>query len=60
MPAAGQQNCHSGSLCGLEMSITRLAEPDDDEEDDGGTEEKGQTETEEVCSTKLMYEGKCA
>uniref|UniRef100_A0A674BVV1 Trafficking protein particle complex subunit 10 n=1 Tax=Salmo trutta TaxID=8032 RepID=A0A674BVV1_SALTR len=52
MPAAGQQNCHSGSLCGLEMSITRLAEP----EDDGGTEEKGQTETEEVCSTKLMYE----
>ncbi|XP_042162681.1 trafficking protein particle complex subunit 10-like isoform X1 [Oncorhynchus tshawytscha] len=56
MPAAGQQNCHSGSLCGLEMSITRLTEPDDDEEDDGGTEEKGQTETEEVCSTKLMYE----
>ncbi|XP_064818852.1 trafficking protein particle complex subunit 10-like [Oncorhynchus masou masou] len=56
MPAAGQQNCHSGSLCGLEMSITRLAEPEDDEDDDGGTEEKGQTETEEVCSTKLMYE----
>ncbi|XP_064818849.1 trafficking protein particle complex subunit 10-like isoform X1 [Oncorhynchus masou masou] len=41
MPAAGQQNCHSGSLCGLEMSITRLAEPEDDEDDDGGTEEKG-------------------
>ncbi|XP_038870385.1 trafficking protein particle complex subunit 10-like [Salvelinus namaycush] len=54
MPAAGQQNCHSGSLCGLEMSITRLAEPEDDE-DDRGTEKKGQTETEEVCSTKLMY-----
>ncbi|XP_055727525.1 trafficking protein particle complex subunit 10-like [Salvelinus fontinalis] len=51
MPAAGQQNCHSGSLCGLEMSITRLAEPEDDE-DDRGTEKKGQTE---VCSTKLMY-----
>uniref|UniRef100_A0A4W5PH06 Trafficking protein particle complex subunit 10 n=1 Tax=Hucho hucho TaxID=62062 RepID=A0A4W5PH06_9TELE len=47
MPAAGEQNCHSGSLCGLEMSITRLAEPEDNE-DDG--------ETEEVCSTKLMYE----
>ncbi|CAB1346918.1 unnamed protein product [Coregonus sp. 'balchen'] len=51
-PAAGEKHCHSGSLCGLEMSITRLAEPDDDDDDD----DENDGETDEVCSSKLMYE----
>ncbi|XP_062312495.1 trafficking protein particle complex subunit 10 isoform X1 [Osmerus eperlanus] len=51
LPGAGEQSCHSGTLCGLEVSITRLAEPSEGEE-----EVEGQGETEGLRTTKLMYE----
>ena len=52
LPGTGEQSCHSGTLCGLEVSITRLAEPSEGEE-----EVEGQGETEGLRTTKLMYEG---
>ncbi|XP_010901636.2 trafficking protein particle complex subunit 10 isoform X2 [Esox lucius] len=52
LPAAGEQHCRSGVLCGLEMSITRLVVPDDDE---GKADEEGQTEEFPTTNTKLMY-----
>ncbi|XP_018595482.1 trafficking protein particle complex subunit 10 isoform X2 [Scleropages formosus] len=50
-PAPGEQQCRTGTLCGLEVSIVRLAEPSDSEQQD-----EGPVETGGFCTTKLMYE----
>ncbi|KAL4609094.1 trafficking protein particle complex subunit 10 isoform X2 [Arapaima gigas] len=50
-PALGEQQCRTGTLCGLEVSITRLAEPSESDQQD-----EGHTETGSFCTTKLMYE----
>ncbi|KAG7467283.1 hypothetical protein MATL_G00151720 [Megalops atlanticus] len=50
-PAPGAEHCHTGSLCGLEVSITRLAELSEAEQEDMAL-----TETDGQCTTKLMYE----
>lgn len=52
-PADGEQQCRMGTLCGLEVSITRLTEPSEAERD----EEEQTTESEGLRTTKLMYEG---
>ncbi|KAM6985321.1 trafficking protein particle complex subunit 10 isoform 1-T1 [Aplochiton taeniatus] len=51
LPAFGEKDCHSGTLCGLEVSITRLTEPGE-----GELGEEGKAETDTVRTTKLMYE----
>lgn len=52
-PAVGEEQCRAGTLCQLEVSVTRLIEPT---EADGEDEEL--TENEGLRTTKLMYEGK--
>ncbi|XP_056145323.1 trafficking protein particle complex subunit 10 isoform X2 [Lampris incognitus] len=51
LPAAGEQHCRSGTLCGLEVCITRLTEPAEGEIGD-----EGKAETDGLRTTKLMYE----
>ncbi|KAI1899189.1 hypothetical protein AGOR_G00059140 [Albula goreensis] len=51
VPLAGAEQCHTGALCGLEVCITRLAELSEAEKEDGGL-----TESDGLCTTKLMYE----
>ncbi|XP_010903475.2 trafficking protein particle complex subunit 10 isoform X2 [Esox lucius] len=50
-PASGDKHCRTGTLCGLEVSITRQAEPSETE-----GEEEESTEIEGLKTTKLMYE----
>ncbi|KAL2087522.1 hypothetical protein ACEWY4_016350 [Coilia grayii] len=50
-PADGEQQCRTGTLCGLEVAITRLTEPSESERDEEET-----TESEGLRTTKLMYE----
>lgn len=50
-PAVGEQHCHAGTLCRLEVSITRLIELNEAEKDD-----EELTESEGLRTTKLMYE----
>ncbi|XP_048834337.1 trafficking protein particle complex subunit 10 isoform X2 [Brienomyrus brachyistius] len=50
-PASGESHCKTGSLCGLEVSITRLSEVSEAEKQDEGSVECGSSGT-----TKLMYE----
>ncbi|XP_049996228.1 trafficking protein particle complex subunit 10 isoform X2 [Alexandromys fortis] len=50
LPAAGAEYCRTGSLCSLEVSITRLADLLDVDKDEA------LVESEEYFSTKLMYE----
>ncbi|XP_020338243.1 trafficking protein particle complex subunit 10-like [Oncorhynchus kisutch] len=50
-PPSGDQHCRTGALCGLEVSITRQAEPSETE-----GEEEESTEIEGLRTTKLMYE----
>lgn len=52
VPPAGEQHCRSGSLCGLEVCITRLSEPAE-----GEMAEESRTDTDGLKTTKLMYEG---
>lgn len=52
-PAVGEQQCRAGTLCRLEVSVTRLIEPSDPEGED-----EELTENEGLRTTKLMYEGK--
>ncbi|KAG7245698.1 hypothetical protein CRUP_008684, partial [Coryphaenoides rupestris] len=51
LPATGEQQCRSGTLCGLEVCITRLTEPTE-----GELGEEGKTEPDAPRTTKLMYE----
>uniref|UniRef100_A0A4W5MKS6 Trafficking protein particle complex subunit 10 n=1 Tax=Hucho hucho TaxID=62062 RepID=A0A4W5MKS6_9TELE len=51
LPPSGDQHCRTGTLCGLEVSITRQAEPSETE-----GEEEESTEIEGLRTTKLMYE----
>lgn len=53
LPATGEQQCRSGTLCGLEVCITRLTEPTE-----GELGEEVKTEPDTPRTTKLMYEGK--
>lgn len=53
LPPSGDQHCRTGTLCGLEVSITRQAEPSETE-----GEEEESTEIEGLRTTKLMYEGR--
>ncbi|XP_035310593.1 trafficking protein particle complex subunit 10 isoform X2 [Cricetulus griseus] len=50
LPASGAEYCRTGSLCSLEVSITRLADLLDVDKDEA------LVESEEYFSTKLMYE----
>ncbi|XP_062868707.1 trafficking protein particle complex subunit 10 [Trichomycterus rosablanca] len=50
-PAVGEQHCHAGALCRLEVSITRLTEPNEAERED-----EELTESEGLRTTRLMYE----
>lgn len=52
-PAVEEQHCHAGTLCRLEVSITRLTESSDAEGED-----EELIENEGLRTTKLMYEGK--
>uniref|UniRef100_A0A8C1RAR2 Trafficking protein particle complex 10 n=1 Tax=Cyprinus carpio TaxID=7962 RepID=A0A8C1RAR2_CYPCA len=47
-PAAGEQHCVSGSLCRLEVSVTRLSEAGDSDEDS--------SDTDGLRSCRLLYE----
>ncbi|XP_038615987.1 trafficking protein particle complex subunit 10 isoform X2 [Tachyglossus aculeatus] len=49
-PPLGTEYCKTGSLCSLEVSITRLSDLLEVDKDDS------LTESDEYCSTKLMYE----
>ncbi|XP_076012404.1 trafficking protein particle complex subunit 10 [Genypterus blacodes] len=51
LPPTGEQHCHSGVLCGLEVCITRLTEPAEGEIGD-----ESKTETDGLKTTKLLYE----
>ncbi|XP_061917436.1 trafficking protein particle complex subunit 10 isoform X1 [Entelurus aequoreus] len=51
LPPAGEQHCRSGSLCGLEVCITRLSEPTEGEMSD-----ENKTDADGLRTTKLMYE----
>lgn len=51
-PAAGEQQCRTGTLCRLEVSLTRLSEPDDTDRCD-----EEFMEAEGLRTTRLMYEG---
>uniref|UniRef100_A0A452VP44 Trafficking protein particle complex 10 n=1 Tax=Ursus maritimus TaxID=29073 RepID=A0A452VP44_URSMA len=50
LPPAGTEHCRTGSLCSLEVSITRLSDLLDVDKDEA------LTESDEYFSTKLMYE----
>ncbi|KAL1771879.1 trafficking protein particle complex subunit 10 [Sigmodon hispidus] len=50
LPASGTEYCRTGSLCSLEVAITRLADLLDVDKDEA------LVESEEYFSTKLMYE----
>lgn len=50
-PAVGEQQCRAGSLCRLEVSITRLTEATEAERED-----EEAIESEGLRTTKLMYE----
>lgn len=50
LPASGAEYCRTGSLCSLEVSITRLADLLDVDKDEA------LVESEDYFSTKLMYE----
>ncbi|XP_036401019.1 trafficking protein particle complex subunit 10-like [Megalops cyprinoides] len=50
-PSSGAQHCHTGALCGLEVSITRLAELGEVEREDVALTESGG-----LYTTKVMYE----
>nr|XP_012634525.1 trafficking protein particle complex subunit 10 isoform X2 [Microcebus murinus]XP_012634526.1 trafficking protein particle complex subunit 10 isoform X2 [Microcebus murinus] len=50
LPPAGTEYCRTGSLCSLEVSITRLSDLLEVDKDDA------LTESEDYFSTKLMYE----
>ena len=52
LPATGEQQCRSGTLCGLEVCITRLTEPAE-----GELAEDSKTDSDGLRTTKLMYEG---
>lgn len=54
LPPAGTEHCRTGSLCSLEVSITRLSDLLDVDKDEA------LTESDEYFSTKLMYEGRSA
>uniref|UniRef100_A0A8D0L304 Trafficking protein particle complex subunit 10 n=1 Tax=Sphenodon punctatus TaxID=8508 RepID=A0A8D0L304_SPHPU len=49
-PPLGTEYCKTGSLCSLEVSITRLSDLLDVDKDEALTESDG------YCTTKLMYE----
>uniref|UniRef100_A0A6I8NVM7 TRAPPC10/Trs130 C-terminal domain-containing protein n=2 Tax=Ornithorhynchus anatinus TaxID=9258 RepID=A0A6I8NVM7_ORNAN len=49
-PPLGTEYCKTGSLCSLEVSITRLSDLLEVDKDES------LTESDEYCSTKLMYE----
>ncbi|XP_074851443.1 trafficking protein particle complex subunit 10 isoform X2 [Carettochelys insculpta] len=49
-PPSGAEYCKTGSLCSLEVSITRLSDLLDVDKDEALTESDG------YCTTKLMYE----
>uniref|UniRef100_A0A8C4VGY6 Trafficking protein particle complex subunit 10 n=1 Tax=Gopherus evgoodei TaxID=1825980 RepID=A0A8C4VGY6_9SAUR len=51
-PPLGTEYCKTGSLCSLEVSITRLSDLLDVDKDEALTESDG------YCTTKLMYEEK--
>lgn len=51
-PPLDAEYCKTGSLCSLEVSITRLVELSEVDRDEALTESDG------YCTTKLMYEGK--
>uniref|UniRef100_A0A667YM17 Trafficking protein particle complex subunit 10 n=1 Tax=Myripristis murdjan TaxID=586833 RepID=A0A667YM17_9TELE len=51
LPAAGEQHCRSGALCGLEVCITRLTEPGENE-----MGEESKADSDGLKTTKLMYE----
>lgn len=51
LPPSGTEHCRTGSLCSLEVSITRLSDLLEVDKDEA------LTETDEYFSTKLMYEG---
>ncbi|XP_051532316.1 trafficking protein particle complex subunit 10 isoform X1 [Myxocyprinus asiaticus] len=50
-PAADEQHCHTGSLCRLEVSLTRLTEPSETDRSDEEFSETGGLRT-----SRLMYE----
>lgn len=52
LPPAGEEHCRSGTLCGLEVCITRLTEPGE-----GELSEESKTDVDGLKTTKLMYEG---
>lgn len=52
LPASGAEFCKTGSLCSLEVCITRLADLLDVDKDEA------LVESEDYFSTKLMYEGR--
>lgn len=51
-PPLGAEYCKTGSLCSLEVSITRLSDLLDVDKDEALTESDG------YCTTKLLYEGR--
>lgn len=52
LPPTGTELCRTGSLCALEVSITRLSDLLEVDRDEA------LTESDEYFSTKLMYEGR--
>ncbi|XP_073732490.1 trafficking protein particle complex subunit 10 isoform X3 [Misgurnus anguillicaudatus] len=50
-PSAGEQHCRTGTLCRLEVSLTRLSEPDDTDRTDEEI-----SEAEGLRTSRLMYE----
>lgn len=53
LPLAGERHCRSGSLCGLEVVIARLAEPAEGQPDAEG----GGTDADGLGGSKVLYEG---
>uniref|UniRef100_A0A8C1LNQ3 Trafficking protein particle complex 10 n=1 Tax=Cyprinus carpio TaxID=7962 RepID=A0A8C1LNQ3_CYPCA len=47
-PAEGEQDCRTGALCRLEVSLTRLSEPSDSDEE--------YSDTDGLRTTRLLYE----
>ncbi|MBN3316830.1 TPC10 protein, partial [Atractosteus spatula] len=50
VPAPGVQHCRTGSLCSLNVSLTRLSDLIEQNSDEG------LTESDVLCTTKVMYE----
>ncbi|XP_015219071.1 trafficking protein particle complex subunit 10 isoform X2 [Lepisosteus oculatus] len=50
VPALGVQHCRTGSLCSLNVSLTRLSDLIEQNSDEG------LTESDVLCTTKVMYE----